>query len=170
MSDGSAERQIDGFLGKYTPEIEERLRACRAKLRALCPRGYELVYDNYNALVFGISPSERSSDAFVSLAGYPKWVTLFFLDGASLSDPGHLLEGTGSRVRSVRLGDAADLDRAAVQALIREAASAHREAFMQAPPLRTVVKSVSAKQRPRRPATVKPRRAPTAKRKHGAQT
>jgi hypothetical protein len=174
MSDDKVERQIAGFLGRYTPEIEAQLRACRGKLRARFPRGYELVYDNYNALVFGFGPSDRSSEAFLSIAGYPRWVTLFFLDGARLDDPDHLLEGTGSRVRGLRLRGADDLDSAPVQTLIRQAASTRREAFAAAPPMTTIIKSISAKQRPRRPPVSEPARArtparPAAKRrKRGA--
>ena len=73
------ESQIAIFLRKYTPTVEAQLREARNRLRAMFPRGFELVYDNYNALVFGISPTERTSDAFISVAGYPRWVTLFFL-------------------------------------------------------------------------------------------
>jgi hypothetical protein len=152
MNESSVEEQISGCLHQYTPEIEARLRECRAKLRSLFPRGYELVYDNYNALVFGIAPTERASDALISVAGYPRWVTLFFLRGADLDDPEGLLEGTGRLVRSLRLERAADLDRPAVRALIRQAASARDADFAGAPPLQTLLKSVSAKRRPRRPA------------------
>jgi hypothetical protein len=109
VSPPSTESQIAVLLGKYTPEIEAQLRHARARLRAKFPRGHELVYDNYNALVFAISPSERTSEAFVSVAGYPKWVTLFFLHGARLDDPTGLLEGEGAQVRSIRLQHPVDI-------------------------------------------------------------
>ena len=66
MSMIAVESQIAIFLRKYTPAVEEQLREARTRLRAMFPRGFELVYDNYNALVFGISPTERTSDAFIS--------------------------------------------------------------------------------------------------------
>jgi len=75
MKSVDPESQINGFLAKYTPAIEARLREARANLRAMFPRGFELVFDNYNALVFAIGPTAKSRDAFVSVAGYPKWVT-----------------------------------------------------------------------------------------------
>lgn len=160
------EPQIDIFLGKYTPEIEAQLREARARLRALFPRGFELVFDNYNALVFAISPTERTPDAFVSVAGYPKWVTLFFLHGAGLHDPVALLEGQGKQVRSIRLRAPADINTPAVEALISQAALPRKSAFLAAPPLTTVIKSALAKQRPRRPVTAMsvPRKSPNAKR------
>jgi hypothetical protein len=152
MSTSAAETQIAAFLSKYAPEIEAQLRDARARLRALFPRGFELVYDNYNALVFGISPTERTSGAFLSVAGYPRWVTLFFLDGASLADPKGLLGGQGKQVRSIRLGRSTDIEEPEVAALIALATRPHQAAFLAAPPLSTIVKSVSAKQRTRRPA------------------
>ena len=120
MTIDPTEARIDGFLRKYTPEIEARLRAARVRLRALFPRGHELVFDNYNALVFGISPTPASPDAFISIAGYPKWVTLFFLHGATLDDPQGLLEGTGKQVRGLRVEGAPTFDSPAVQALDRK--------------------------------------------------
>ena len=153
VSPPSIESQIAVFLGKYTPEIEAQLRDARARLRAKFPRGHELVYDNYNALVFAISPSERTSEAFVSLAGYPKWVTLFFLHGARLDDPTRLLEGEGAQVRSIRLQSSLDIDTPQVSALIAQASLEHQSVFAGAPPLTTTIKSVAARQRPRRPSS-----------------
>ena len=146
------EARIDEFLAKYSREVGSELRAAREHLRSLFPRGYELIYDNYNALVFGFSPTERTSEAFLSVAGYPKWVTLFFLRGIDLHDPGGLLQGSGKQVRSVRLRTARQLSEPAVKALIAQALEPHRKALLGAGPLETIIKSVSAKQRPRRPA------------------
>jgi hypothetical protein len=144
--------EIAGLLAKYTPAIEKQLRQARIRLRRCFPRGFELVYDNYNALVFGISPTERTPDAFISVAGYPSWVTLFFLHGAKLRDPDGLLEGQGKQVRSIRLRDPKQIETAAVEALIAQAALPHAAVFAAAPALTTVIKSVVKKQRPRRPA------------------
>jgi hypothetical protein len=155
-SDAPTQARIDAFLAKYTPEIEARLRVARARLRSFFPRGHELVFDNYNALVFGIAPTTSSRDAFISIAGYPKWVTLFFLDGASLDDPQGLLEGAGKQVRGLRVHAAETFDEPAVQALIAQAAAMRAAALAAAPVLATTVKMVVEKQRPRRPA--EPRR------------
>jgi hypothetical protein len=153
MNATSTESQITVFLGRYTPAIEAQLRDARARLRAMFPRGFELVFDNYNALVFGISPTERRSDAFLSVVGYPKWVTLFFLHGTDLDDPNGLLEGQGKQVRSIRLKHPADINSPEVEALIAQAAVRHEAAFQMAPMLTTVIKLVVVKQRSRRPAS-----------------
>jgi len=143
-------RQIDGFLAPYDPAIRSLAQDARAQMRRRLPTATELVYDNYNALVFGYSPTDRTPHAFVSLALYPRWVTLFFLHGATLPDPMKLLSGTGKQVRGIRLGRAADLERPEIEALLAQAVQRC------APPLpasaggSTIIKSVSAKQRPRR--------------------
>ena len=48
----------------------------------------EMIYDNYNWLVIGFSPTDRPSDAIFSLVLPPGRVTLCFLQGAGLPDPG----------------------------------------------------------------------------------
>lgn len=163
MSEVDAE--IATFLAKYAPSVALELREARAKLCQQFPRGFELVYDNYNALVFGISPTERTADAFVSVAGYPKWVTLFFLQGAKLKDPGGILEGEGKQVRSIRLATTSDMEKPEVLALIAQAALPYQAAFSLAPVLSTVIKSVSARQRPRRPLAEPPTSKTTRNRK-----
>jgi hypothetical protein len=136
-------QQLDAFLRKYSPEIAAEARAAHAKMRRLVPGAIEMVYDNYMALVIGFGPTERPSDAIFSLAVLPRWVTLCFLQGASLpraADPKRPLKGGGNVVRNVRLGDAGDLDEPAVRALL-DAALAHAKVPM------------NPKQRRRRPPT-----------------
>ena len=154
-SDAATEARIEAFIDKYTPAIAAQLRDARRRLRARFPRGMEMVFDNYNALVFGIGPTDQSRDSFISIAGYPRWVTLFFLDGAGLHDPEGLLEGDGRQVRSVRLKAPADLDTPAVAALVAQAIAPHADALARAAPLSTVIKAEVAKQRSRRPAVAK---------------
>jgi hypothetical protein len=151
----AVEHRIAAFVDKYTPAIAAQLRDARQRLRAHFPRGVEMVFDNYNALVFGIGPTDRTRESFISIAGYPRWVTLFFLDGASLDDPQGLLEGDGKQVRGIRLKTPADLDSPAVAALVAQAIAPHREALAAAAPLSTVIKAEVEKQRPRRPASAK---------------
>lgn len=155
MPTTDTEARIDAFLAKYTPELEARLRAARTRLRALFPRGHELVFDNTNALVFGISPTTSSRESFISIAGYPRWVTLFFLEGASLDDPQGLLEGEGKQVRGLRVPGPETFDDPAVQSLIAQAAAPRADALARAPALATTIKMVADKQRPRRPAEAK---------------
>jgi hypothetical protein len=102
------------------------------------------VYDNYNALVFAFAPTVHASEAVLSIAGCPRWVTLFFLRGVELDDPTHLLQGAGSQVRGIRVAAPAQLEQSDVAALIEQAAAPYRSAFASAKPLQTVIRAVSA--------------------------
>ena len=148
----SADSEIASFLAKYTPELATAGRQSRARMRKRVPGGTEFVYDNYNALVFGYGPTDRPSEAVLSLALMPRWVTLCFLKGAKLSDPKKLLKGSGNIVRNMRLSSPADLDDPDVERLIEAAIVAASPGFpADGRQPQTVIKSISAKQRPRRP-------------------
>jgi hypothetical protein len=145
-------RQWAAFLSKYDPKIAALAKAAVARMRRYVPGAVEIVYDNYNALVVGFGPSERASEAVMSIALYPRWVTLFFLKGARLADPAGLLKGAGTRVRHIVLSDVSVLDRPPVRALIRQALAQADPPIDAKGRRRMAIRSVAAKQRPRRPA------------------
>jgi hypothetical protein len=149
MKPPSPAEQLAGFLARFSPEVAALAKRARAKIRMRLPRAIEMVYDNFNALVIGYSPTEHPSDAIVSIAVYPRWVNVFFLHGVHLHDSHGVLKGNGSQVRYVRLdAGAAVLDTPAVRALLSEAI-----AFADAPFAgrgRLVIRAISKKQRPRR--------------------
>ena len=151
MARESAERQLDRFLDAYTPEIAELARKTLAKLRKRLPHAKELVYDNYNALAIGFAPSERASEGIFSIAIYPRHINLFFLQGAKLPDSDGLLQGEGSVVRHIRLEDDKTLDRAEVKAMMATAMKMAKAPFNEGTEYELIIKSISAKRRPRRP-------------------
>src|SRR3954466_7565983 len=106
----SPEAELDTFIDKFTPDVAALTRALMAKVRARVPGATVLVYDNYNALAIGFGPSDRAGQAVLSLAVFPKWVTLCFLRGKGLPDPAGLLKGEGNQVRHVRLDPPERLD------------------------------------------------------------
>jgi len=146
-----AQRQLDSFIDKFTPEVAALTRALLEKTKARIPGAQILVYDNYNALAIGFGRSDRAGEAILSLAVMPKWVTLCFLWGVHLSDPHKLLKGGGNQVRNIRLHAPEAFDDPRIQALIDEALAITDWPIDPAAPQRLIIKSISAKQRPRRP-------------------
>ncbi len=144
-------RQLDSFLAKYDPAIAAFARRVLVKLRKRLPGAVEMVYDNYNGLVIGFGPNERASLAIFSIVLFPRWVTLFFLQGAGIPDPQRRLQGEGRVVRHMRLEDFSVLDDPYVQGLMNLAL--HRAKVPLDPKNRRqlIIKSISAKQRPRKP-------------------
>ena len=150
MDDAAA--QLETFRAKYLPEVAQQGRLAVARLRNRLPGCDAIVYDNYNFLVVGFTPDGKTGHAIMSIAQAPRWATLCFLFGIDLDDPAGLFSGSGSQVRSVRLAAASDLELPAIAELIEQAIARSRVPY---DPLRAgqlVIKSISQKQRPRRPS------------------
>jgi hypothetical protein len=145
-------KQVAAFLARFDPAVAKVARAARRHLRRRYPTAVELVYDNYAALAMGFAANERTSDTFVSVAAYATGVSLYFTHGVGLPDPLGLLQGTGNQGRFVRLTSARVLDEPGVAALLDAAVARARTPLPDAGRGYTVVKSVSARQRPRRPS------------------
>jgi hypothetical protein len=146
-----AQGQLDGFIDKFTPEVAALTRELFAKTKARIPGATIMVYDNYNALAIGFGPSDKAGQAVLSLAVMPRWVTLCFLYGAGLPDPHNLLNGSGSRVRHIRLHTPEAFDDAPVQAFVQAALDRSEPPIDPSREQKLIIKSISAKQRPRRP-------------------
>lgn len=149
----SSAKQVAAFIAKFDPTIARLVRSARTALRKRLPTAVELVYDNYNALAIGWGPNERASEVIVSLGIFARGVSLYFTHGAKLPDPQKLLQGSGNQGRFIRLESVAQLDQPAVTALLRAAIRQGKTPLPATGRGYTVVKSVSAKQRPRPPAS-----------------
>lgn len=145
------EQLLNSFIDKFSGDIADLVRHCRRKMLRRFPTAFELVYDNYNALAIGYSPTDRPSDCIVSLAVYPNNVALSFYRGAKIPDPNRRLSGSGKQNRYVRLLSADVLDDPEVADLVDRACTLAVRPFPSDPGVKTIIKSVSAKQRPRRP-------------------
>jgi len=153
MIDVPPATQLAGFIAKFTPAIAKDARAALARMRKLAPASaVQMVYDNWNGLVIGFGPNERPSDAIFSLLVTIDHITLCFInDAPSLPDPQKLLKGAGNVVRHIRLESSKDLDKPAIKTLIKEAIRRSDVPFAKSARSKLVIKSISPKQRPRRP-------------------
>jgi hypothetical protein len=152
VEQAESEEQLASFIAKFTPEVAALARSILAAMRARYPTAIKLVYDNYNALAIGFGPSEKTSQAIFSVAVFPRWVSLFFLQGKQLPDPEGILQGSGNVARNIRLPSAGRLDELSVKNLMQEATARAAVPFSAHGAPRLIIKSISAKQRPRRPS------------------
>ena len=150
----NAETQIASFFAKYEPAIAKLGKALRAKLRDRLPGLFELVYvyDTQNALVISYSPTENGYEGLCGIALYPRWVKLFFGQGALLSksDPNKLLQGRGKTVRHVVLNAVADFDRAEIEVLMAAALKLAKLRLDASAKGSMIIKAEAQKQRERR--------------------
>lgn len=143
------EAALDGFLARFDPDIEAAGRETMRRLRERLPTAQAMVYDNYNGLVMGFSPTDRPSHAILSVLVVADHVTLCFLQGAALADPHGLLKGGGSTVRHIRLKGPDDLDEPGISHLIDLAVAGARVGLPESGAGALTIRSVSARQRPR---------------------
>src|SRR5262249_60255791 len=143
----SPNAQLSALLSRFPPEIVALVKRSLPKLRRAFPGSYQLVYDYSNSLVVGFSMSERGYEAIVAIAIFPRGVRLYF--DKSLPDPKGLLEGSGSKVRSVTLKAASDLDHGDIKALIKAAIKHSGGTFPRTGSTRMVIKSESKKKNPK---------------------
>lgn len=148
----SADAQLKGFIAKFSAKDQQLIRAVRKVMRNRFPTAFELVWDNYNFFVIGYSPTERPSDAVLSIAARANGVGLCFIRGAKLPDPTKLLSGSGNQTRFIRLESAETLARPDVEALISAAVKDSKNPFPVTGRGRLIIRSVSKTQRPRRKA------------------
>jgi hypothetical protein len=89
----------------------------------LYPKVNELIYDNYNALAFGWSPTDKVGHTFCSIAvgRTSKNVHFGFYWGSDLADPKKILIGEGNQYRYVLVKDQKDFPKAYIKSLVKEA-------------------------------------------------
>lgn len=144
------EAQLASFVEKFEPELQALIVKTRRALRRRLPTANEIVYDNYNFFVIGYSSTERPSDAILSIAAAANGVGVCFLHGAKLADPHKLLTGSGKQTRFIRVPTIDVLARPEVDALIEAACAQAKTPLPDKGRGALIIRSVSAKQRPRR--------------------
>lgn len=145
-----AEAQIESFIARFDMANAALIRSARSLLWEQFPSAIEQVYDNYNFLAIGFCTTERTSDCMFSLAASAKGVSLSFYYGANLPDPHRVLLGSGNQNRFLRLESEATLRQPEVQELLAAAVFHAKSPLASSGGGYSMVKSISAKQRPRR--------------------
>ena len=111
------------FLKPFPPEKKEIVLWLREFVWDLYPQTNELIYDNYNALAFGWSPTEKLGHTFCSIAvGRTSGNTHFgFYWGSELSDPNKVLIGEGNQYRYILVKSIVQFPETYMKKLLKEA-------------------------------------------------
>lgn len=104
------------------------VRALRALVLSIDPGACEVVRLGDRAATYGLGP-KKMTEGYCYILPYARWVNLGFYQGATLPDPAGLLEGTGARMRHVKIRAPQDCEAPQIAALIR-AARAERQAAL----------------------------------------
>src|SRR3954468_8537364 len=111
------------FLQPFGKDIIELVMWLRDFAWELCPESNELIYDNYNAVAFGWSPTDKVGHTICSIAIYRtnQNVHFGFYWGSELSDPDNILLGEGNQYRYVRVHDKKSFSKDYIKKLVSEA-------------------------------------------------
>ena len=124
MPTKESKADFDKLLSRYDPRIRTLGKKTRALVLDILPDAYEKTYWGWANTWYGLS--EKNSDAIFSINPIKTYVQLYFLSGTELSDPDKMLEGTGKKLRHVKIRNAEDLKRPALTRLMKRAV-AHRK-------------------------------------------
>jgi hypothetical protein len=147
----SAESQVHALIAKFAPAHLRLIGAMRRSLRKRLPTANEVVYEYHNqgAVVISYSPNEHGYEGVLGIRASADGVRLYFNRGKDLPDPEKLLQGS-AQARWVDVEGASTLARPAVASLIDEAIARNPVPFEPAGRGSVVIRSTSAKKRPRR--------------------
>ena len=111
------------FLKPFPEEVKEIALWLREWVWDLYPTANEIIYDNYNALAFGWTITERLGSTFCTIAvGRSSHnIHLGFYDGSKLSDPDKILLGQGNQYRYILIKKKSDLPKTYFKKLLKEA-------------------------------------------------
>ena len=140
------------FLKPFDKEINDLVMWLRDFVWDLYPKCNELIYDNYNALAFGWSPTDRVGHTFCSIAvgRTSKNIHFGFYWGSQIADPEKLLVGNGNQYRYILVKNKKDFPKTYVTKLVHAAFAnslakvKDKKQIMEG---KTITKSISDKKR-----------------------
>jgi len=111
------------FIKPFGDDITELVMWLREFVWDIYPQTNELIYDNYNAVAFGWSPTDKVGHTFCSIAigRTSKNVHFGFYWGAELSDPDKILLGQGNQYRYILVTDKEKFPKTYIKKLLNEA-------------------------------------------------
>ena len=115
-----SEAQIGTFedLQEITEEgLRPIVTALREVVLEVDPDTCEVVRLGDRAATYGVGP-RKMLDGYAYILPYKRWVNLGFYQGVELADPEGLLEGTGAKMRHVKMRSVDEARRPAVRALV----------------------------------------------------
>ena len=146
-------KELLGFLEPFSDDITDLVMWLRDFAWDLCPNANELIYDNYNAVAFGWSPTEKLGHTICSIAvgRSSKNVHFGFYWGNEISDPDNILLGKGNQYRYILVTDQKTFPKAYISTLVKQAYANALTKVKDPKKIvsgQTIVKSISDKKRP----------------------
>ena len=103
---------------------EENLRPILSELRKVIftidPDACEVVRLGDRAATYGIGP-QKMKEGYTYILPHKSWVNLGFFQGSTLTDPHGVMEGTGKKMRHIKIHSIEDTARIEIHDIIKKA-------------------------------------------------
>lgn len=119
---------FDELMEDTVPEMRPIAKRLREITLGVDPEAVEVVRLGDRAATYGVGP-KKMSEGYSYILPHKNWVNLGFFKGVDLPDPSGLLEGTGKKLRHVKVRSIEDAERPEVKALIEEAVAERKKAL-----------------------------------------
>jgi hypothetical protein len=111
---------VEEFLENFSPEVREISFSLRNLVFKLVPEADEIVYTGWGNIQFYFNGKTKSH--FCAINPLKDRVDFFFLRATELNDTAGLLEGTGKKLRHVKVKSLSQVNNPALNELILAAA------------------------------------------------
>ncbi len=149
-TNAAAAVQVQSWMARFDPSIQDLLRAVGTALRERFPSANELAYDYGSHIVISYSPSDKGIEGIFALAARSHGVFLYFNQGQDLPDPSKILQGKGKATRYIELSSASQLHLPHVEALVRATLDQAKLPFAASGQGALIIKSDGSKRRARK--------------------
>jgi hypothetical protein len=121
---GSFDDAVSGS-SNHVKKIANRLREL---IIDVYPDVVEVPWPKQRIVGYGVGP-KKMSEHFCYIGAHRDHVNLGFYHGAELSDPEHLLEGSGKKLRHIKVREIEEIDRPALGQFVQSSLEERKESL-----------------------------------------
>lgn len=111
---------------------EEAMRPLAHEVRRVVqevdPNAVEVVRLGDRAATYGVGP-QKMKEGYAYIIPHKNWVNLGFYQGALLDDPKGLMEGTGKKLRHIKIRSVEEADKKEIRQLLDRALAERKQAL-----------------------------------------
>ena len=119
---------FDDLLAITNKPLQPVLTRLRQIILEVMSTAEEVVRLGDRAATYGLGP-KKMIEGFVYLMPFDKWVNLGFYQGADLPDPKRILEGTGKKLRHIKIHSVEACEQAPIRDLLTAAINERKKAL-----------------------------------------
>ena len=115
------EKEFSKYLLPVNDPLSRLTIELRDFLKEFTHPEFELIANSTQSLNIGFGYTTKAWDCFIAIIIYKNHINLSFPSGADLKDHGKILQGTGKRVRHIRISSFDAMNNKQIRTLILEA-------------------------------------------------